>query len=302
MQPATAGPDLVLAGSARSGTSSLAAQLGAHPQIDAGKIKESNYFSRHLERGPDWYESLYTERRAGVVRLDASTSYTSPKYPHALAALTNAAPDALVIYAVRQPIDRAISHYLLRRHYFQIEEAETFGMAVSQSRFYTETGDYSRWLPELRNTLTAGRLLVVPFEVITSNPNEVTAQVCQQLGLAPPPDAEQQGRRHRNDVVRYRNRAARDLARLLRRSPAYPWLRSTLGPGRTRKLRGIITRDAELPSPAEVLASCDEAQRALLRELVDRAGAAVSEHLASQDARLDLSWGRQSFCFQDVNR
>ncbi len=292
------GPDLVLAGAARSGTSSLAAQLGAHPDIDAGKIKESNYFSREFDRGPDWYESLYAERRGGLMRLDASTSYTSPQFPKALSRLAEAAPDVLVIYAVRQPTERALSHYLLRRHYFQNEHASDFGAALDESALYPDTSDYSRWIPALRETFSDERLLVVPFEVITGNAAAVTAEICGHLGLAPPPDTQAHGSLHRNHVVQYRNDLARTAARTLRQSPAYPWLRNLLGAGRTRKFRGLLTRQAQLPSTDEAMASCDATQLEMLRALDRRAGATVREYLRTQDQRLGLSWASASFASQ----
>lgn len=291
----SSGPDVVLAGAARSGTSSLAAQLGAHPNIDAGKIKESNYFSRNLERGPPWYDGLYDGRRAGLLRLDASTSYTSPTYPAALDRLLDASPDVFVIYAVRQPTERALSHYLLRRHYFRNEDAADFGTALRTSSLYTETSDYSRWIPELTRRVATDRLLVVPFEVITRRAAEVTAHICWQLGLEPPPDTEEHGTRHRNDVVQYRNKAARAAARQLRRSSAYPWLRNALGSGRTRRFRDLLTRKAQLPSTNEALASCDATQIDGLRVLDLRAGAALAEYLDAQDRRLGLDWASASF-------
>ncbi len=291
----SAGPDLVLAGAARSGTSSLAAQLGTHPDIDPGKIKESNYFSRAFERGPEWYEGLYVDRRAGLMRLDASTSYTSPRYPDALSRLTDAVPDVFVIYAVRQPTQRAISHYLLRRHYFQIEPASDFGAALRDSPYYIDTSDYSRWIPALTKAVCEGRLLVVPFELITSDTDAVIAMICEQLGLAVPTSATHQGERLRNNVVEYRSQAARRAARRLRRSPVYPRLRHALGAARTRKLRGLITRDAQLPTTEEAMASCDGQQLEVLRALDARAGHAVSVQLADQDRRLGLDWLGQSF-------
>ncbi len=292
------GPDLVLAGAARSGTSSLAAQLGAHPYIDAGKFKESNYFSREFERGQDWYENLYSERRDGVIRLDASTSYTSPQFPKALSRLAAAAPHVRVIYAVRQPTQRAVSQYLLRRYYFQNEKAADFGTALRGSTVYPDTSDYSRWIPALREVCSDECLLVVPFEVITLSAAQVTAEICSQLGLAPPPDTYAHGSLHRNHVVQYRSDAAQTAARRLRRSPAYPWLRSVLGAGRTRKFRGLLTRKAQLPSNDEVLASCDSTQLGLLRDLDQRAGAAVRDYLLGQDERLGLDWTSASFASQ----
>ncbi|WP_324275690.1 sulfotransferase family protein [Blastococcus brunescens] len=187
------GPDVVIAGAARSGTSALAAQLSAHPGIDAGKVKEPNYFSRYLDRGDHWYESNFRSRSDGVLRLDASTSYTSPLYPHALERLATVSSEAYVIYSVRRPSERALSHYLLRRHYFHIDDEPTFGGALRATSLYVDQGDYSHWLPRLSDWFGPERLLVVPFELITARPRHVTEEVCLRLGIDPPRGRERGG-------------------------------------------------------------------------------------------------------------
>jgi hypothetical protein len=289
------GPDVVIAGAARSGTSALAAQLSEHPSIDAGKVKEPNYFSRHLDRGEQWYESNFESRSDGVLRLDASTSYTSPLYPHALDRLAAAAPHTLVIFSVRQPTERALSHYLLRRHYFSIDDAPTFGEALSTTSLYIEHSDYSHWLPQLSDTFGQDHLLVVPFELITAQPRQATEEVCRRLGLEPPPDAAKEGERHRNAVVEYRHERMRVMAGRFRRSRAYPAVRSLVGAGRLRKARGLVTRAPSLPTTEESMQSCSPDQLAQLRALDDRAGEATRTYLEEQDERLGLRWAALSF-------
>jgi hypothetical protein len=289
------GPDVVIVGAARSGTSALAAQLSVHPNIDAGKVKEPNYFSRHLDRGDQWYESNFRGRREGVLRLDASTSYTSPRYPHALEHLVTASPDAYVIYAVRQPSDRALSHYLLRRQYFHIEHSPTFGDALLTTSLYLDQSDYSHWLPLLSDMFGPDRLLVVPFELITEHPRQVTGEVSRRLGIDPPPDAAEEGEVHRNAVVEYRSERIRRMAAKFRRSPAYPAVRSLVGAGRLRKARGLITRPPDLPTKDESMQSCSPDQLKQLQELEERAGVATRTYLEAQDERLGLNWAPLSF-------
>jgi hypothetical protein len=296
MVPCTSfGPDVVIAGAARSGTSALAAQLGAHPNIDAGKVKEPNYFSRHLDRGDQWYETNFRSHSDSVLRLDASTSYTSPRYPHALERLATASPEAYVIYCVRQPTDRALSHYLLRRHYFHIEDAPTFGEALRTTSFYVDQSDYSHWLPLLSDTFGSTRLLVVPFELITAHPQQATGEVCRRLGIEPPPDATLEGEVHRNAVVEYRGERVRRMAAKFRRSRAYPAVRSLVGASRLRKARGLVTRPPTLPARDESMQSCSPDQLTLLQALDDRAGKATRTYLEAQDERLGLHWAPLSF-------
>ena len=292
----TLGPDLVIAGTARSGTSALAAQLSTHPRVDACSIKEPNFFSRPQGRDADWYDGLFQARRDGLLRMDASTSYTSPLYPDALDRLAEAAPDAVVVYAVRQPTRRAISHYLFRHYHFRNEPAADFGAALRSSTRFVDTGDYSRWLPQLRERFPADRLLIVPFEVVTESPQAAAAAVYRMAGLAVAAQADEgRGRTHRNEVVEYRSALARWTARRLRTSALSPKLRSALGADRVRRARGLVTRTATLPTFDEALASCTPGQLAELRALDERAGVAVSEHLTAQDQRLGLAWEPRSF-------
>lgn len=291
----TLGPDLVIAGAARSGTSALAAQLGTHPDIDPSSVKESNYFSRELGRGSDWYDSLYAERRTGLLRMDASTSYTSTLYPDALARLAEAAPDALVVYVVRHPTERALSHYLFRRHHFRHEKASDFGAALRSTSRYVDASDYSHWTCELRMRYPDEQILVVPFELVAASPLEVTGEICRILGIAAPTPASRQARRHRNDVVEYRSEVIRRGVVALRKSAFHPRLRAVVGAGRVRKARGLLTRKPVLPSTDEAMASCTAEQLQMLKRLDEQAGAAVRDHLIQQDARLGLAWEARSF-------
>ncbi len=135
--PGLIGPDVVVAGAARSGTSFLSALLATHPGIDPGAVKESNYFSREYDRGPAWYDGLYSARRPGLRRLDGSMSYTFTHFPEAIPRLAADAGDAVVVYAIRHPITRLVSHFQLHRDYFTNEPAETLGEALTFSDVYS---------------------------------------------------------------------------------------------------------------------------------------------------------------------
>lgn len=286
------GPDLVIAGAARSGTSMLAAQLGRHPQIDPGSVKEPNYFSREYDRGQQWYEGLFGDRAPQLLRLDASASYTYPYYPQALERLATASPHAFVVYIVRNPIERAVSHYLFYRHYFGKERAPDFGSALRQSSYYTDVSDYARWVPLLLKAFPDDRVLVVPFEALTRSSHSVASVVYRQLQLPPPPLDGKQASGHQNNVVEFRTETARLATRAIRRSRFYPAVRSAVGAERMRSIRSVLTRRPEMPSNEEALASCDKEQLADLRALDARARSVVLDRLVSQDDRLTLAWAR----------
>ena len=288
------GPDLAIVGAARSGTTQLAARLSRHPSVDASAVKEPNYFSREFERGADWYDAYFQPREAGRVRFDASVSYTYPDFPEALGRLAAASPGALVVYVVRDPIERAVSHYRLNHHYFGHETSDDFGAALASRPFYLEVGDYERWLAALSEHFGPERRLVVPFSAVTAHAEDVADVVFRALRLPPLTEVDDEAvAAHQNNVVAFRSEAARRVTRVLRHSRAYPHVRRVLGPDRMKRVRALVTREPEMASVDEALASCSEAQRADLAAVAERAYAAVLRELTRQDGALGLDWAAQ---------
>lgn len=121
-------PNLIVVGAMKCGTTSLHRYLNTNPEIYMSSKKEIDYFSRNYNRGLTWYQSHFPDPRQ--VRGESSTSYTKyptfTKVPTRMHALI---PEAKLIYIVRDPIERAISHYLhdrIRgREQRSIEEALT---------------------------------------------------------------------------------------------------------------------------------------------------------------------------------
>jgi Sulfotransferase domain len=289
--PRSLGPDIVIAGAARSGTSFLAAVLGSHPDIDAGAVKEPNYFSREHGRGPAWYDDLYESRRDGLLRLDGSTSYTFPHFPEAIPRLAEVAPKAQLIYSVRDPLVRTLSHYQLHRDYFGIEAAQTFGDGLASNPVYIGTSEYDHWLAVLSEHFPADQVMVVPFDIVTGQALDVATLVCERLGLSPPPDElAPRADAHRNEVVQFRHGAVKWARRLVKRSGAYPWVRRTVGTDRLRRMRSRMTRKVTAEGMEEALGTCGPAQRRQLSAMHRASQAAVASRLRAQDARLGLDW------------
>jgi hypothetical protein len=289
--PAVIGPDVVVAGAARSGTSFLSALLSTHPDIDPGAVKESNYFSREYGRGPEWYDGLYSPRRPGLLRLDGSMSYTFAHFPEAIPRLAADAGDAVVVYAIRHPITRLVSHYQLHRDYFTNEPAQTLGEALTFSDVYSGASDYGRWWRSLTDHVAPERLLLVPFPVLKDDARSVAALVCRAAGIDPallgePDDASA----HRNAVVAYRHPVVRLARRSVRRAGLYPWLRRTAGSERIRRLRSVLTRPVAAEQLDDALATCSPDQLEQLQRLYDDSRLSMRDALVEQDRRRGLQW------------
>lgn len=113
-------PDFLVLGGQRCGTSSLYRWLGAHPCIVPSLRKETEYFSRYHDRGLTWYRSHFpTGLRFGLHSLRCPQPLCSfeatPDYlfhPHVPARARKVLPSAPLVVLLRNPVERAYSHYL----------------------------------------------------------------------------------------------------------------------------------------------------------------------------------------------
>ena len=109
---ATAGlrplPDFLILGAQKAGTTALYAYLRWHPEITGPSFKEVSFFDRHYAHGERWYRAHMPARRRSLVG-EASPSYLF--HPLAPGRVASMLPDALLIALLRNPVDRAFSHY-----------------------------------------------------------------------------------------------------------------------------------------------------------------------------------------------
>jgi len=108
-------PDYIIIGAMKCGTSTLAAQLGAQDGLFMTDPKEPNFFSDSdiYARGLDWYSALFAGAAPDDLRGEASTHYTKrPDYPDVIARLTATGARPRLIYMIRNPLERVVSHYM----------------------------------------------------------------------------------------------------------------------------------------------------------------------------------------------
>jgi hypothetical protein len=104
-------PNFLIVGAAKAGTTSLHSYLAGHPEICMSSEKEPMCFEP-----PNWLERLGEYRelfdRPAPVRGEASIAYSAypwaPEVPDRVRAV---APDARIVYLVRDPIERMLSQY-----------------------------------------------------------------------------------------------------------------------------------------------------------------------------------------------
>src|SRR6185312_12729174 len=105
-------PEIFIVGTMKGGTTILYDYIRTHPKVIAGKSKEIHYFSLYSDRGAAWYLEHFPDRAEDVLSIDASPTYFDVAHTAAIPGfIKDAVPDARVLLIVRDPIERAISHF-----------------------------------------------------------------------------------------------------------------------------------------------------------------------------------------------
>ncbi|HWC32069.1 MAG TPA: sulfotransferase domain-containing protein, partial [Actinomycetota bacterium] len=195
--------DFVIIGAQRAGTTSLFRSLAAHPDGGVPSEKELHFFTFNFGRGADWYREQFP--------VDAPlTGEATPYYvfhPRAHERMAALVPDAKLIVVLRNPADRAYSHWAFVRAeghedlpFEAALEAEERRLAGEVERMLADDGYYSyahqyhsylargRYAEQLERWFAAfarNRFLVLRSEDLYREPARVYDEVMGFLGLRP---------------------------------------------------------------------------------------------------------------------
>jgi len=181
-------PDFIIIGGMKCGTTSLHYYLNCHPDISMSKEKELNFFieERNWNKGLDWYQSQFVGK--AQIHGEASPNYTNfPHWPETPKLIHETIPDAKLIYLVRDPIQRIVSHYV---HKYAdggenrpIEEALSdfednyYNPYICRSRYYLQLEQYLQYFePE--------KILLVTTENLYEYPEKTLSGILQFLGVS----------------------------------------------------------------------------------------------------------------------
>jgi len=112
-------PEFMLIGSAKCGTTSFSSYLPLHPQVKPCLPKEPNFWSwQSCTR--DQYQRLFVSARSahepGVTqKIGGEYSTSSLLHPLVPRRVRARLPDVKIVVLLRNPIDRAYSHYIMAR-------------------------------------------------------------------------------------------------------------------------------------------------------------------------------------------
>jgi hypothetical protein len=286
-------PNFFIVGTVRGGTTWLHRQLRAHPQVFMSEPKEPHYYSgvpprrKHIPHVLDRhaYGRLFEGATNEIAIGEASTSYLWSD--RAAERIWRDVPSARIIAVLRDPVDRAFSHYLLRVR--EGVQTRPFYEAVRDdwtartgrwetSHLYVELGLYHQQVKRYLDLFGADQVMVLSFNEIRQSPEDVIVRLGAFLGLDPalfprPAGAENAYARPANAWAR--RILGNETLRLAMRVLPYPLRRSIK--------EKVLLRKDEKPAldrrSVEFLAPLFADDLAQLRRLLGRPLPELSRHL-----------------------
>jgi len=204
------GPDFILIGAPKCGTTSIYHYLQQHPQIHMSALKEPHFFlfdgsekmvfggpkdamrRREMIHSWDRYKALFRLIPEGKICGEASVRYLYSA--QACEAIATRLPDCKLIAVLRHPADRAYSAYQRDRMH-NIEPCENFADALADGArrkaehwhigAFEQLGYYARHLRPYMKTFGPEQLRIYLFDDLVANPQGLMRDLFEYLGIDP---------------------------------------------------------------------------------------------------------------------
>lgn len=193
--------DFFIVGAPKAGTTSLYHYLSEHPQVEMSSQKEPDYFSDKAihEQGMyyaknrvdtlDKYESLFVQKES-VVYGEASVSYLF--YENVAEDIKKYNPNAKIIIMLRDPIERAFSHYLMDYRLGLISDSfENVLAKISKHKNahlfyqqYIEVSKYAKQIQRYLDFFKKENILFIDYEDFKKNVSKTVDQVYNFLNIS----------------------------------------------------------------------------------------------------------------------
>ena len=194
-------PNFFIVGTMRAGTTSLYEYLKKSSGIYMSPVKEPRFFCGAFEKRPrvreiSKYQDLFRGAQKNAMVGEATTSYLLD--PEAAENIYSRIPNSRIIIMLRDPIERAFSHWHFNKVRGQIagkRESLTFREAIEAelddrapkffgvSRLYVEQGFYSKQVTRYLDTFGSKQVKIVIFEEFIRDTGGMTGEVLTFLGV-----------------------------------------------------------------------------------------------------------------------
>jgi len=209
-------PTFLIVGAPKSGTTSLYHYLNQHPQVCMSRPKETRFFELEYHRGMRFYSQTYFKDCQGQAAIgEASPSYLY--LPYVPARIKQQLPDAKLVAILRNPVDRAFSHWwmtfsmgaeklsfeaAIKANLEQLRSGFSFDGADGEQlwresiywgqtqrtvrrRWYLDMGHYAKQLERYLALFPRSQMKVLLFSDLLQSPSALTSELAGFLGVSP---------------------------------------------------------------------------------------------------------------------
>lgn len=264
-------PTFLIVGAMKAGTTSLYEALLRHPDVYMSPTKELDALLGDEVETPSGlaqYQRHFSRGRGAMAVGEASPNYTKRHLADGVAerARRVLGPELAVVYVVRDPLARLVSHvnhHRLAGHPFDPAEP------VGASSGFVQTSRYHYQIEPWLESFGEQRVLVLDLADLVGEPASALDVVVRHLGLDP-------GRGPREVAHTHASAGKRIEGPRLRRYVTHAswytgWVRGRVPGAVRRRLRTVMVRPSTLPMldaadlriPEEVYALFDEELRRL---------------------------------------
>jgi hypothetical protein len=244
-------PNFLVIGAMKSGTTSLHRYLGRHPQVFTSKHKEPEFFASGgkvgtWDRGLLWYEELFAEAGDALAVGEASISYTQyPLFEGVPARIVQVLPDVRLVYLVRHPIDRMVSHFWMRIRNGR-ETEKSIDKALHADSHYLDISRYAMQIEQYLEYFPLEGMLIVKSEDLRAEREATLRRIYAFLGVDPDRMPDGLEREYGRGAESRRRRRPIDFT--LRRVPGYDVL-ARVSPEPLKRLKRELTTEQTVSRP-----------------------------------------------------
>ena len=191
------GPDFIISGAPRSGSTYLLENLSCHPDIFFPKNQgehgtgDIHFFDigreegrRNFDKGMDWYLSKFEGAKSSDLTGEKTADYLADRDAPRL--IKRCFPGVKVVVVLRDPVDRALSHFWHERH--NLLRFDNFDDFLSYGKDYEDahvisSGLYYESLCKYLEVFDASSIKIIISDEMHAQPAVVLADICSFLGV-----------------------------------------------------------------------------------------------------------------------
>jgi hypothetical protein len=195
-------PDFLVLGAPKTATTTVHRWLEPHPDVFVPEGKELHFFDVHWAKGLASYASVFGGAEVGQIAGEVAASYFA--HPHAPDRIAESLPEVRCVALLRDPADRAWSHYWMQQAKWAVTEPfeEMMRRQMADPGYtkrgharYLDEGRYATHLTRWESLIGRERLLVLLTDDIRERPADIYRELCGFIGVAPGEPPASVGRR-----------------------------------------------------------------------------------------------------------